>query len=177
MVVDLNTASRDELAGLGITADIYAILEARPFSSLDELKSFSGIGQKALDRLKKKGLVLGAGESTEHPSPPKDAVGAMVADVKLDWGRASFKGQCDDGCYMICRTNGQPYTLKWLKNAGTSRVAVFSLDAKGKIMAGTEQALDPDQTIESYTAAADARGIAFSCPAGEDETCIVEIDR
>lgn len=187
MTVDVNTASREDLGRLrGIAEEtVDAIIEARPFDSIDDLISVAGIGQKTLEHLKEQGLTVGRARREGVPdvvSEVSDSVShtemaISVPDCSVEWGRAKLTGNCDGQSYIISKTSGAQHTIRWPKNAGTSWLSIFSLDARGQIMGDTAQVLHAGETIESYTSAADAHGIAFSCPTAEDATCILEMDR
>ena len=68
--ININTASAeelDELYGIGpVKAE--AIINARPFSSVDDLINVFGIGQITLDKIKEQGLACVEGET--GPDPP-----------------------------------------------------------------------------------------------------------
>ncbi len=187
MTVDVNTASREELGSLrGIAEELVdAIIEARPFDSIGDLISIAGIGKKSLEHLKEQGLIVGNTRREKVPdvvSAVSDSVGRAemgirVPECSVEWGRAKLTGNCDGQSYIISKTIGARHTIRWPKNAGTSWLSIFSLDGKGQIMGDTAQVLHAGETIESYTSAADAHGIAFSCPTAEDATCILEMDR
>jgi len=56
--IDINVASAEELQGVTGVGEVFAqrIIEARPFSSLDELAKVSGIGPKTLEKIEAQGL-------------------------------------------------------------------------------------------------------------------------
>lgn len=58
MKIDINTASSEELQKIADIGPVLAqrIIEARPFSSLDELSRVKGIGEKTLEKIKNEGL-------------------------------------------------------------------------------------------------------------------------
>ena len=60
MVIDVNTASREALiAVVGIGEELAdAIMRSRPFESIDNLLSVSGIGRISLEHLKAQGLAV-----------------------------------------------------------------------------------------------------------------------
>jgi competence ComEA-like helix-hairpin-helix protein len=61
MSINVNTTSREALialSGIGETlADL--IIQARPFTTIEELLSIPGIGPRMLERLKEQGLAVG----------------------------------------------------------------------------------------------------------------------
>ena len=67
MAIDVNTASREELISLGLRRSIAeALIEARPFRSIDELLSVPGIGPRSADRLKSQGLAVISGSEASQ---------------------------------------------------------------------------------------------------------------
>jgi hypothetical protein len=90
--------------------------------------------------------------------------------------RAQLTGACDLQNYLVATTNGAQHTIKWPKNAGTCQLSVFSLDANGQVIQGSAEALGAGKGMESYTSAAGAAQIAFSCSVGLD-SCVLELDR
>jgi hypothetical protein len=66
--IDVNTATREALialSGIGETlADL--IIEARPFTILEDLLSIPGIGPRMLEWLKEQGLVVGDLSHQKH---------------------------------------------------------------------------------------------------------------
>lgn len=67
MAIDLNTASRETLTSLkGINGDMAnAIIQARPFTSIEELGKIPGIGQQTLQQLITQGLFI---SNADEPS-------------------------------------------------------------------------------------------------------------
>ena len=64
--IDINKASTsdlDKLSGIGL-AKAQAIVEERPFSSVDDLVNVKGIGNVTLDKIKQQGLACVADEQT-----------------------------------------------------------------------------------------------------------------
>ncbi len=70
MSIDANTASQETLIAItGIHVQLVdAIIRARPFNSIDELRSIAGIGRRNLRQLKEQGLIVRGME------PPRDAL-------------------------------------------------------------------------------------------------------
>lgn len=66
--IDINTASREQLETLTGIGPVYAqrIIEARPFSSIDELIEIKGIGEKTLQKIKDQELAYA---SIPRPEP------------------------------------------------------------------------------------------------------------
>ena len=74
--IDINTATLeqlDELTGIG-PKYAQAIIDARPFSNINELVEVKGIGEKTLEKIKGQGLACVActqsGEEVRPPEPP-----------------------------------------------------------------------------------------------------------
>jgi competence protein ComEA len=82
VALDVNTASREELIELtGIAEEIAdAIIDARPFNSIDDLIAIPGIGQRTLERLKGQGLTVGSVEGSREDKD--DTNGDTVESTK-----------------------------------------------------------------------------------------------
>ena len=73
--VDINAASAEDLQRLdGITdAAAVAIVEARPFASLEDLTRAKGVGDKTVERIAAQGIaVVGEVEPEDDPEPEVD---------------------------------------------------------------------------------------------------------
>lgn len=73
--VDINTASLqqlDTLTGIG-PVKAQAIIDARPFSSVDDLSRVKGIGPKTLQKIKDQGLAYVSGNSNNQIPNPNPA--------------------------------------------------------------------------------------------------------
>jgi hypothetical protein len=67
--MNVNIASREALIALPGVGETLAdlIIQARPFTTIEELLSISGIGPRILERLKEQGLVIGHLPHQKHP--------------------------------------------------------------------------------------------------------------
>ena len=77
--VDINTALLEQLDQITNVGPITAqkIINARPYSSLDDLLKVNGIGQKTLDKIKEQGIAcVNCGASNEESRPPEPAAAA-----------------------------------------------------------------------------------------------------
>jgi competence protein ComEA len=76
--VDLNTASRDQLEALpGIGPEIAtALIAARPFQSLDELKDIKGIGEARFEQIRPLVTIHGSDRSSAAGAPAGRTSGA-----------------------------------------------------------------------------------------------------
>lgn len=92
-LVDINTASLKQLETLTGIGPIkaQAIIEARPFSSLDGLLKVKGIGEKTLEKIKTQGLayVDPSYKKEEKPEPikiktPINTISAQNIEAKAD---------------------------------------------------------------------------------------------
>lgn len=92
MTLDANVASRQELVGLvGIGEELAdAILNARPFRSLDDLLRVPGIGPVKLDRLEEQGLTIVM--STAIPTE-MDRAGNGAGDVGTMPGESAAEAE------------------------------------------------------------------------------------
>jgi competence ComEA-like helix-hairpin-helix protein len=73
--IDINSATLsqlDELTGIG-PKYAQAIIDARPFSSLDDLLRVKGIGPKTLQKIKDQGLAYVSGQQVIQPVPAPQA--------------------------------------------------------------------------------------------------------
>lgn len=88
MVVDVNTASREDLmavAGIGEElAD--AIMRSRPFKSIDDLRSIPGIGPISLEGLKAQGLAV-------LPAPGKNQEADQLSEGSMGREEEIAQGQ------------------------------------------------------------------------------------
>jgi competence ComEA-like helix-hairpin-helix protein len=69
--VEINTASLkqlDEITGIGLTL-AQRIIDARPFSSIDDLLKVKGIGEKTLQKIKNQGLAYVGEQPPEKEKP------------------------------------------------------------------------------------------------------------
>ena len=83
--VDINTALLEQLDQITNVGPITAqkIINARPYSSLDDLLKVNGIGQKTLDKIKEQGIAcVNCGASNEEARPPEPAAAAAGRQVK-----------------------------------------------------------------------------------------------
>ena len=71
--IDINTASAEELDELYLVGEVkaQAIIDARPFSSIDELLDIYGIGEKTVEGIKEQGLACVDEESEKIAPLPK----------------------------------------------------------------------------------------------------------
>ncbi len=72
--IDVNTASLEDLDRLAGVGPVIAqkIIDARPFSSVEDLIKVKGIGPKKLEDIKKQGLAWVSGETTEPSNLPEE---------------------------------------------------------------------------------------------------------
>ncbi len=87
--VDINTATLEELdqiAGIG-PKYAQAIIDARPFSSVDDLVKVKGIGEKTLGKIKEQGLACVScsqnSEEVRPPEPPPSGGEASLSSEKV----------------------------------------------------------------------------------------------
>lgn len=87
--VDINTASKEELMSLkGIgAAKAEAIIAARPFKSIGEIKKVKGIGESIYNAIKSD-IVVKSGEAKEEP---KKDEGKKEESKKADIKKAAKK--------------------------------------------------------------------------------------
>ena len=97
--INVNTASREALIalpGIGETlADL--IIQARPFTTIEELLSIPGIGPRTLERLKEQGLAVG------HPPHRKHliAVPSFSAEASLYSTSQRYRAMRRSGWYPL----------------------------------------------------------------------------
>lgn len=94
LMIDVNTAPQEELMELlDISEDIVgAILDARPFNSIDELLSISGIGPRTLERLKEQELVVGSTHVQKEQMTTLDENKAIVHRyIEEVWNRGNLE--------------------------------------------------------------------------------------
>ena len=92
--------------------------------------------------------------------------------------RHQFKANCDGKQTRISRTNGEPHTIYWPKNAGECTLHIFSVDKDGKTVRDTTLNLQGSDEQESYTSPKGAYAIVFECDGAAGGTnCVLEIDR
>jgi competence ComEA-like helix-hairpin-helix protein len=77
--IEINTASLEQLDKITSIGPVLAqrIIDARPFSSIDDLSKVSGIGEKTLQKIKDQGLAYIEGnpqQSTQEVTPPPTSI-------------------------------------------------------------------------------------------------------
>jgi competence ComEA-like helix-hairpin-helix protein len=74
-MVDINTANLEQLQTITGVGPVYAqrIIDARPFSSVDDLIRVSGIGEKTLQKIKDQGLAYVSDYTEPEPEPEPES--------------------------------------------------------------------------------------------------------
>ena len=90
--IDINTASKEELDNLyGIgPAKANAIIEARPFNSLDNLLDVNGIGEITLEKIKEQGLACVNEVDTNNEKNKQEDENIDKTNNKLDNAKESI---------------------------------------------------------------------------------------
>jgi hypothetical protein len=78
---------------------------------------------------------------------------------------------------VISKTNYQPHTIKWPKNAGECPLLISCFDKDGNELEYTRQVLSQGRTIESYSSDANAVSICLSRTDTDQNECKIELDR
>jgi competence ComEA-like helix-hairpin-helix protein len=115
--VDLNTASKEDLQalpGVGpVTAD--AIIAARPFKSVQDLKNVRGIGETKFGQLRSQVTVSHAKGPHATTAAPKGASGSNAASE-----RSSSSGASDANTKTRATTGGNSDNQPGVDNSGAS---------------------------------------------------------
>ena len=83
-IVDINNASLEELQTITGIGSVYSqrIIDARPFSSIDDLLRVNGIGEKTLQKIKDQGLAYVESQPIEkkvaEDGPPQSYPGGII---------------------------------------------------------------------------------------------------
>lgn len=132
--IDINTATLtqlDELAGIG-PAYARAIIDVRPFSSVDDLLRVKGIGEKTLQKIKEQGLacVNCATTSTSAKGPAEDLALPSSPGLIINEIMPSPDGPDETNEWIeLHNLSGQAINLaKWQMRdtAGTTKAYLFS---------------------------------------------------
>ena len=101
-VVNINTATLKELetlTGIG-PSKAQAIIDARPFSSIDDLLKAKGIGEKTLQKIKDQGLAY-VDPSYKKEKEPIEQNSLPIKNIEADVSESIPERKADISTYII----------------------------------------------------------------------------
>jgi competence ComEA-like helix-hairpin-helix protein len=151
--VEINTATLQQLDTLTGIGPVYAqaIIDARPFSSVDDLLRVKGIGPKTLQKIKDQGLAYVAGQ-TQQPVQPTDQ-SPTVAQTPVAAPTAAINEQPKETAAVVYpagviineilpNPKGADETDEWIELYNSNN---FDVDLSGW------QIQDKEGTVTTYT--------------------------